>query len=146
MASKAKRAAAVVLPKIVKRQPPKKPARKRAPSLVHNTLVAPDAEKKPIGLPDPLEAALESQRLAQEGNVKLSRSVDALRTACETVLIAEVDNTTGRPVTVADLKGIVTAGLNEYSRITGQSWKRHKLVGNWAGGTGNKPVHESEMT
>lgn len=147
MASKAKRAAAVVLPKIVKRQPPRKPARKRASSLVHNTLQAPTPkEKPPIGLPDPLEAALESQRLAQEGNVKLSRSVDALRTACETVLTAEIDNTTGRAVTVADLKGIVTAGLNEYSRISGQSWKRHKLVGNWAGSTGNKPVHESEMT
>lgn len=140
MASKAKQAP-VVLPKIVKR-PPIKPA----PRKVRAKVAAAPKEKPPIGLPDPLEAALESQRLAQEGNLKLSRSVDALRTACETVLIAEVDNTTGRAVTVHDLKGIVTAGLNEYSRITGQSWKRHKLIGNWAGSTGNKPVHESEMT
>lgn len=157
-----RKAAAVVLPKIVKRRfkaPPRKSRAKAvaAPpargAVIRNTHPAPlkvvlgstAKEKQPIGLPDPLEAALEAQRLAQEGNVKLARSVDALRTACETVLIAEVDNTTGRAVTVQDLRGIVTAGLNEYSRITGQSWKRHKLIGNWAGGTGNKPVHESDM-
>jgi hypothetical protein len=139
--SKAKRAAPAPLPKIVKRQVPKAPPR---PSRAKATKT-PAKEKPPIGLPDPLEAALEAQRLAQEGNVKLSRSVDALRSACELVVSAEQDYTTGRPVSVQDLKGIVVAALDEYSRISGQSWKRHKLVGNWAGSTGNKPVHESEM-
>lgn len=141
MASKRKKAVAAPLPKIVKRRPVKPSSARRAPA---KSAAAPK-EKPPIGLPDPLQAALESQRLAQEGNVKLSRSVDALRTACETVVIAEVDNTTGRAVTVTDLKGIVIAALNEYSRISGQSWKRHKLVGSWAGGVGNKAIHESEM-
>lgn len=138
---KAKRSAAQVLPKIVKRQPPKKPARKPAPF----TLVVPGGEKKPIGLPDPLEAAQEAQRLAQEGNVKLARSIDVLRMAVETIVSAERDNTTGLAVTAEDLRGIAIAGLNEYSRVSGQSWKRHKIVGNWAGGTGNKPIHEREM-
>lgn len=145
MARKAKRSAAQVLPKIVKRQPPKKPARKRAPALVQKSPGASDGEKKPIGLPDPLEAAQEAQRLAQEGNVKLARSIDVLRMAVETIVSAERDNTTGLAVTAEDLRGIAIAGLNEYSRVSGQSWKRHKIVGNWAGGTGNKPIHEREM-
>jgi hypothetical protein len=65
--------------------------------------------------------------------------------ALETILIAEVDHATGRATTTQDLRGIAIAALDEYSRISGQSWKRHKLIGNWAGGTGNKPVHEREM-
>jgi hypothetical protein len=72
--------------------------------------------------------------------------VDVLRTACETVLIAEVDNRTGRPVTIQDLRGIMVEALNLYSQISGQSWKRHKLIGSWAGSTGNAPVHEKDMT
>lgn len=99
-----------------------------------------------MGLPDSLEAAQEAARCAQEGSYKLSRSVDAMRAALETIVIAEVDNRTGRLVTPDDLRGIARAALDEYSRISGQSWKRHKLVGSWAGGTGNKPVHESEIS
>ena len=91
------------------------------------------SEKPSLGLPDPLEAAQEAARLAQEGNLKLSRSVDALRTALETIVIAEVDNTTGLPTTTKDLRGIAVAGLNAYSQVSGQSWKRHKIIGNWAG-------------
>ncbi len=103
------------------------------------------AEKPKLGLPDELEAAQEAARLAQEGNLKLSRSVDVMRTALETILQAEVDNRTGRPVTTKDLKELATEGLDAYSQITGQSWKRHKLIGNRAGGTGNAPVHERDM-
>lgn len=103
-------------------------------------------EKPKLGLPDELEAARECARLAQEGSHKLSRSVDALRQALEVIVIAEVDNRTGQLVTTRDLKGLAIAALDEYSRITGQSWKRHKLIGSWAGGTGNKPVHENQMS
>jgi len=90
-------------------------------------------EKPSIGLPDPLEAAQEAARLAQEGSLKLARSVDALRTALETIVIAEMDMRTGQPTTTKDLRGIAIEGLNAYSQISGQSWKRHKLIGSWAG-------------
>lgn len=110
----------------------------RVPSLIQS--------KKPaIGLPDPLEAAQEAARLAQDGSLKLSRAVEALRTALETIVVAEIDRSTGRPTTTVDLRGIAVAGLDAYSQISGQSWKRHKLIGNWAGGTGNAPVHEKDM-
>lgn len=103
------------------------------------------ADKPKLGLPDELEAAQESARNAQEGNVRLARAVDALRTALETIVVAEMDRTTGLPTTTKDLRGIATAGLDSYSQISGQSWKRHKLIGNWAGGTGNAPVHERDI-
>lgn len=91
------------------------------------------ADKPKLGLPDPLEAAQEGERLAKEGNLKLSRAVDALRTALETIVIAEVDRTTGLPTTTRDLRQIAMSGLDAYSQVSGQSWKRHKLIGNWAG-------------
>ena len=104
------------------------------------------AEKPKLGLPDSLEAAQEAARLAQEGSYKLSRAVDVLRTALETIAGAEWDNQRNAPVTPKDLRELAVNGLDAYSQISGQNWKRAKLVGNWAGGTGNKPVHESEMT
>lgn len=91
------------------------------------------AERPKIGLPDPLEAAREEARHAKEGALKLARAIDALRTALETIVIAEVDNSTGRAVSVNDLKGIAIGGLDEYSQQTGQSWHRHKLKGSYAG-------------
>jgi hypothetical protein len=103
------------------------------------------AEKPKLGLPDALEAAQEAARLAQEGNLKLSRSVDALRTALETIATAEWDHRLNAPVTPKDLRELAVNGLDAYSQISGQSWKRAKLIGNWAGGTGNKPIHEREM-
>lgn len=90
-------------------------------------------EKPDLGLPDPLEAAQEGERLAKEGNLKLARAVDALRTALETIVIAEMDRRTGLPTSTKDLRGIAMAGLDAYSQVSGQSWKRHKLIGNWAG-------------
>jgi hypothetical protein len=102
-------------------------------------------EKPPIGLPDPLEAAQEAARLAQEGSLKLSRAVDTLRETLETIVVAEMDLRTQLPTTTKDLRGIAIAGLNAYAQISGQSWKKHKLVGNWAGSTGNAPVHERDM-
>jgi hypothetical protein len=127
------------LPVPAKRRNPK--SRKRA----RKSVAIPVAEKPSLGLPDSLEAAQETARHAQEGSLKLSRAVDALRTALETIVMAEVDRTTGMAVTTRDLRGIAVDGLNAYSQICGQSWKKHKLVGNWAGGTGNSPVHERDM-
>jgi hypothetical protein len=102
---------------------------------------------KPDSLPalDALQAAQETARNAQEGNLKLARAVDTLRTTLETIVVAEMDRTTGLPTTAKDLRGIAVQGLNAYSQLSGQSWRRHKLIGNWAGGTGNAPVHESQM-
>jgi hypothetical protein len=104
-------------------------------------------EKPKLGLPDSLEAAQESARLAQEGNLKLTRAVDALRTALETIVAAEWDHRMNAPVTPKDLRELASNGLDTYSQLTGQNWRlpKNKLQGSWAGGTGNKPVHESEM-
>lgn len=91
------------------------------------------SQKRDLPPLDPLEASQEEARHAKEGNLKLQRAVDTLRTALETIVVAERDNRTGLPTTTQDLRGIAVAGLEEYSRLTGQSWRRHKLVGNWAG-------------
>ena len=77
---------------------------------------------------DPLEAAQERERLANIGNRKLSLAVDVLRSGLETVVIAEMDNVTRLPTTTADLRKIAIAALNRYSDISGQSWRRHKIV------------------
>jgi hypothetical protein len=86
-----------------------------------------------IGLPDPLEAMTSAYRNAQEGNLKLQRSIDALREGLETIVIAEVDNATRLPTTAADLRRLAVEALDAYSRLTGQSWRRHKLIGSYVG-------------
>ena len=93
----------------------------------------PVEERPSIGLPDPLEAAQEEARHAKEGALKLSRAIDAMRGALETIVVAEVDLKTNLPVTAVQLRSLAVEGLNEYSRISGQSWRRHKLIGSWAG-------------
>jgi hypothetical protein len=108
--------------------------------------VAPNITQKPPLPPlDPLEQAQEAARLAQEGSYKLSKAVDVLRATLETIVQAEVDRKTGLRVNTQDLRGIAVSGLDEYSVISGQNWRRSKLLGNWAGGTGNTPVHERDM-
>lgn len=89
----------------------------------------PEVSKPLLGLPDPLEAAQEAARHAQEGNRKLSLAVDTLRSTLETISIAEVDHSTGRPVSAHDLRTLAVQGLDSYSGITGQNWRRHKLTG-----------------
>lgn len=89
--------------------------------------------KPSLGLPDPLEAAQEEARHAKEGALKLSSAIDLMRTALETIVIAEVDNRTGLPVSTKDLRGLAVEALNAYSALTGQSWRRHKIIGSWAG-------------
>lgn len=82
---------------------------------------------------DPLEVARETARNAQEGNRKLALSVDALRGALETIVIAEVDTRTGLAVTIKDLKLIAVEGLDAYSALIGQSWRRNKIIASRVG-------------
>ena len=82
--------------------------------------------KPSLGHPDALAAAQEACRHAQDGNVKLSRAVDTMRVALETIVVAEIDNTTGLPVSAADLRGLALKALETYSRLTGQSWRSTK--------------------
>lgn len=91
------------------------------------------AEKPPLPSLDPYEQAREAARLAQEGNLKLCRAVEVLREAMELAIMAEVDNTTGQMVTPKQLREILTVGLDEYSRLTHQSWRRNKIVHSRAG-------------
>lgn len=94
----------------------------------------PELTQKPSLPPlDPLESALETARNAQEGNLKLSRAVEALRTGLETIAFAEMDNSTGLPVSATDLRGLAVNALDAYSRVCGQQWRRHPLVGSRAG-------------
>ena len=89
-----------------------------------NTMARP-----PLGLPDPLWAAQEAARCAMEGNLKLAQSVEALRQTLETIVHAEFNNAEKRPVTAAELRELATSGLDAYSRICGQNWRRAKLTG-----------------
>ena len=82
---------------------------------------------------DPLEAAQEAAAKAQKGNVKLSRSVDVLRTTLETIAVAEMDHETGKPVSAPELRALAVAGLDAMSAITGQNWRRTKIVSSRVG-------------
>lgn len=90
-------------------------------------------ERPPLPALDPMEQAREAGRLAQEGNLKLCRAVEVLREAMELAIMAEVDNTTGQMVTPKQLREILTVGLDEYSRLTHQSWRRNKIIHTRAG-------------
>jgi hypothetical protein len=85
-------------------------------------------EKPPMPALDPLEAALESARNAQEGNVKLARAVEALREGLETVVNAEWDHTENRAVTPRELREIAITALDAYTALVGQSWRRNPIV------------------
>jgi hypothetical protein len=89
--------------------------------------------KPTLGLPDPLDAAREALTHAQEGALKLQKAVDTLRTTLETIVTAEMDNHTGLPVTALELRKLAVGGLDAYSAISGQSWRRHKLIGDRSG-------------
>ena len=85
--------------------------------------------RPPLGLPDPLWAAQEAARCAQEGNLKLAQSVEALRQTLETIVTAEYNHAERRPVSAEELRELATTGLDTYSRICGQNWRRAKLTG-----------------
>jgi hypothetical protein len=84
---------------------------------------------------DPLVQAQEVARHAQEGNLKLAKAVEALRAGLETIVVAEMDNRTGLPVGISDLKQIAVAALDAYSAQCGQSWRspKNRLISSWAG-------------
>ena len=95
---------------------------------------------------DPLVAAQEEALHFKEGNRKLGLAVEAMREALETIVSAEWDHKYGRPVSPDDLRAIATDGLDRYSGIVGQSWRRYRLTGaSLAGHAGNQPVHERDM-
>ena len=91
------------------------------------------ASRAPIGLPDPDASSQEALRLAKEGNLKLCKAVDVLRAALENITLAEYDRVARCPVAASDLRRMAVEGLDAYSRLTGQSWRRHKLQGSYAG-------------
>jgi hypothetical protein len=86
-------------------------------------------KKRKLPALDPYAAQAEAQAHATEGNRKLCMAVDALRGGLETIVIAEMDNTTGLPTSALDLRKLAVDALNAYSAITGQSWRRNKLTG-----------------
>ena len=88
-----------------------------------------EAERGSIGLPNPLEAAQEAARCAQEGNLKLAKAVETLRMGLEMMVEAEWDRETNAPVSAADLRKMAIGALDAYSAIAGQSWRRYKLSG-----------------
>lgn len=90
-------------------------------------------ERPPLPPVDPLYAAQEAARHAQEGNVKLSRAVDCLRQALETITIAEMDRQTGLPVSAKDLRQLAVEGLDQYSTLCGQPWRRNRIITSRAG-------------
>lgn len=90
-------------------------------------------DKPKMGHLDPLEAAQETARNAQEGNLKLARAVDALRAGLEEISVAEIDNATGLPVSARDLRLLAVSTLDAYSKLTGQNWRRHKIIESRAG-------------
>ena len=97
------------------------------PKRSHHKKKAAVPVKKP-NLPnlDPNDAAVwqEAARLAQEGNTKLARAIDALRECLQIIVVAEMDNQTKLPVTARDLRALAAEGLDAYSALTGQNWRR----------------------
>lgn len=147
----AETAAAVATPRSKRRRRRTAKAKRGAAPKIRRLMVQDDrlVDAKP-SLPrlDPLEAAQEAARNAQEGNVKLAKAVDILRLGLETLVIAEFDNLTKLPLSVRDLRQLAADTLDAYSTHVGQDWraKRNKLTGATLAGTkGNKPVHESQM-
>jgi hypothetical protein len=89
--------------------------------------------KKSIGLPDPIEVLREREKSATEGNRKLTLAVDCLRKCLENIAVAEIDLQTGAAVGAAQLRELAVNGLNHYSSISGQSWRRHRVIDTRAG-------------
>lgn len=108
--------------------------------------VAVEVAKKP-NLPnlDPNDPQvwMEAAKNAQEGNTKLARAIDALRECLQIIVVAEMDNHTKLPVTARDLRALAAEGLEAYSAITGQNWRRNQVVRTRAGDT-NQSTLEGE--
>lgn len=107
--------------------------------------VAPEVEQPKRGLQplDPLEAAQEAQRHAQEGNLKLSQAVEILRAGLEVIVFAEEDRTTGMPVSAKTLRQLAVGTLDTYGAHVGQNWRKAKLTG--ATRAGDKSIDEQAV-
>lgn len=112
-------------PKAKKRRKPKR--RKPLPaSLVPkrdgSEQVEFDTEKAKPKLPplDPNVSLREAYNLATEGSIKLSRGIDILRRHLQTIVQAEVDNTTGLPVSAKQLRMLAAEALAEFANHAGQ--------------------------
>ena len=92
---------------------------------------------------DPLEAAREAQRHAQEGNLKLSRAIDIMREGLEVIVFAEQDRRTGLPVDGKTLRKLAAETLDAYSAMTGQNWRKVKLTG--ASRAGDRSLDEKAI-
>lgn len=87
---------------------------KRGPGRPRKQPVAiPTAEKPRLMHLEPLAAAQEAARNAQEGSVKLSRSIDECRKVLQMIASAEWDNERNRPVLAEDLRKMAQAFLSE---------------------------------
>jgi hypothetical protein len=82
---------------------------------------------------DPLASAHEAMHHAQEGNVKLARSVDILRTGLEAIVMAEWDHRENRPPSPTELRALAIKALDTYSQHIGQSWRKNPIIGSYAG-------------
>lgn len=111
----------------------------------------PAAAAEPIKKPnlpnlDPNDARVwqEAARLAQEGNTKLARAIDALRECLQIIVVAEMDNHTKLPVTARDLRTLAAEGLEAYSAITGQNWRlaKNQVVRSRAGDRNQSTLEE----
>jgi hypothetical protein len=91
---------------------------KRKPGRPRKVALVPPAEKPALGLPDPLDAAQEACRLAQEGNVRLSRSIDACRLFLQGLSQAEYDHEKRREITAAELRAMAAQFLSN------QGWRK----------------------
>jgi hypothetical protein len=78
---------------------------------------------------DGLAAAQEACRHAQEGNVKLSRTVDYLRQTLQTLAVAEWDRELNAPVSPADLRKMAAEALS----AIWPDWRRRQVVTTRAG-------------
>lgn len=100
---------------------------------------APTKPKPKLPNLDPNDARIwqETAQLAQEGNTKLARAIDALRECLQTLVEAEMDFTVKppQPVQAHQLRALAAEGLEAYSDITGQNWRmpRNRVVRTRAG-------------
>lgn len=113
--------------------PPKRSHHKK------KTAAAPEVKKPKLPNLDPNDPAIwrEAAQLAQEGNTKLARAIDALRECLQNLVEAEMDYTVKppQPVQAHQLRALAAEGLEAYSTITGQSWRsaRNRVVRTRAG-------------
>ena len=100
---------------------------------------APPAEKpkpKPNIPPlDEVAALREAARLAQEGNAKLAKAIDTLRSGLQVISVAEWDHETNLSVSPSKLRQMAAETLSAAGQLAGQNWliPRNQVVHSRAG-------------